>query len=162
MVKKATIKIRRATSEDLEDILRLNHELFELENEKFDPGLDMEWTFGRHGRKYFSDIINTGFAAVAMCGGKAIGYAAGFIGNKEFYSKNRYAELENMYIEEEYRGRGAGGMLYGTFKKYCDDNDAKEIRITASARNKKAIVFYKRLGFEPLNETLILKMGVEK
>ena len=152
------LKIRKATLNDFEDILALNHNLFELESEKFDPGLNMEWTFSELGREYFTKTIQDKFAMVAVDTGGIIGYLAGSANIKNPILKNPYAELENMYVKGIYRGRGIGKLLYDEFKKYCLSMGAKEIRVTALVKNTEALGFYKSRGFEPLNMTLKIKI----
>jgi len=44
--------IRKATIDDLKDILKLNFELFKYEFKNFDKSLKMDWTYSE-GEKYF-------------------------------------------------------------------------------------------------------------
>ena len=39
------ILIRKADSKDLEDILRLNYDLFKKEYKEYDNSLNLEWTY---------------------------------------------------------------------------------------------------------------------
>ena len=66
------------------------------------------------------------------------------------YDKNKhdpYTEdcalyLDNMYIDENYRRYGIGSLLINELKKYCREKKIQNIKVTASAKNNKAINFY--------------------
>ena len=47
------VVIEKATIEDLEYIQKLNKKLFMREFEKYNKLLNIEWTFGEKGTKYF-------------------------------------------------------------------------------------------------------------
>ena len=69
--------IRKATISDLEDILRLNFELFKHVYKKFDKTLNLNLTYGKIGKKYFKNTIvdeKYGFAEVIEYEKKIIGY----------------------------------------------------------------------------------------
>ena len=80
------ILIRKADSKDLEDILRLNYDLFKKEYKEYDNSLNLEWTYNE-GRKYFENRIvkESGFAEVAEAKGRIIGYLCGGISDKLVY-----------------------------------------------------------------------------
>ncbi len=52
-----------------------------------------------------------------------------------------------MFVLEEYRERGVGGMLHDAFVKWCKGRGVKVLRVEASAENKQAIGFYRKRGF---------------
>ena len=55
--------------------------------------------------------------------------------------------IEDIYIAEEYRGRGVGSK----FIRYVQERHPDKIlRLEAEADNDKALAFYKRLGFKEL------------
>ena len=59
------IVIEKATIEDLEYIQKLNKKLFIREFEKYNKLLNIEWTFGEKGIKYFKELIQNSFVYVA-------------------------------------------------------------------------------------------------
>lgn len=103
-----SIIIRKATIEDLEYIQELNYKLFELEYNNFDPALNTNWTFSQIGENYFRKSIENDTVWVAIDNNKVIGYLAGSIQNKPSYVTKSLAEIDNFYIEEEYRRQGIG------------------------------------------------------
>lgn len=145
-----SILIRKATAKDIEDILRLNSALFKEEYKKYDNNLNLKWTYSS-GRKYFKNRIvkRNSFVEVAEAKGKIIGYLCGDISRgKSYHKKAKYAELENMMIKNELRRKGIGTMLMRSFLNWCKKNKVKHVTVAASAKNKQAISFYRKVGFK--------------
>ena len=157
---KHKIDIRKATAKDLNDILRLNQELFKKEYREYDKSLDMRWTSSQRGRSYFKNRISQkdGFVSVAVIDGKIIGYLCGGFREHSYRKKAKYAELENMIVEKKMRGKEIGEKLAQEFLKWCKENKANYISVTAAAGNKAGIDFYRRLGFKDYNLTLEKKL----
>ena len=63
-----------------------------------------------------------------------------------------------MLIDNKYRGFGIGKMLIDNFKNYCKDNGIMNLKVVASAKNTKAIKFYKNNGFNDFDITLTAKI----
>ena len=59
-----------------------------------------------------------------------------------------------MCILEQYRKLGIGSKLFNRFKEICIENNIKELKVIASYKNKDAINFYKKNGFEEADITL--------
>lgn len=138
---------------DLKNIQSLNNSLFEWDSQ-FDKTLCAGWSFGDMGTKYFSEMIKSEFVYVAENKNKVVGYLAGSFNNKKSYSSEKYAELDNMYVLQEFRKHGIGKLLFEEFNKQCQQKGIKSIRVTASAKNSGAIAFYKKNGFEEFDITL--------
>lgn len=158
------ILIRKADIEDLEDILRLNFDLFKKEEKEYDKSLNLEWTY-HEGKKYFEDRIvkKDGFVKVTEVKGKIIGYICGGISERNFYRKKaKYAELENMLVEENFRGAGIGTKLTKDFINWCKENEVENIAVTASTQNNQGVDFYKNLGFKDYSLTLEMVIKSQK
>ena len=153
-----SIEIRKANLQDLSSIQELNNKLFELEYENFDDTLKVGWPFEEDGKEYFENMINNEIVFVAMYGEKIVGYLAGSICEQISYIKETFAELDNMFIDNEYRRFGIGTLLINSFKEYCKEKKIQNIKVTASAKNSRAIQFYNKNGFEDYNITLKYKI----
>jgi len=152
------IIIRNATIEDLEKVQELNLELFKKEHKEFDPLLNLEWTFGEEGTKYYQDRISKddGCVLVATSNNEIVGYLCGGIIKAEKYRNlPTVAELENTLILKEFRSKGIGKQLYEKFIAWCKTKNVGKIRVEASAQNELAIKFYRNNGFK--DYTLILE-----
>ena len=151
--------IRKATIEDLSVIQALNNSLFELEKSNYDPTLVKNWPLTEEGKEYFCDLINNNYVIVAQLNNNNIvGYLAGTINEKGSYEEVKYGEINNMFIKDECRGLGIGKLLINNFKDYGKTNRINNVKVTASFKNKNAIEFYKKNGFEEFDLTLTLKI----
>ena len=152
------INIRRANINDLNAVQELNNSLFELEFNNFDNTLKLGWPFEKDGKEYFEDMIKNEIVFVAEVEEKIVGYLAGSICEPISYITESFAELDNMCIDDEYRRFGIGTLLINEFKKYSKEKNIQNIKVTASAKNSRAIQFYMKNGFEDYNLTLKYKI----
>ena len=150
--------IEKATIEDLEYIQKLNKKLFIREFEKYNKLLNIEWTFGEKGTKYFKELIQNNFVYVAKINNNIIGYLAGSIHNVNECFTEKFAEIENMYIENQYRRLKIGSKLIIKFKEWCKLNNVEYIEVSAWSENIEAINFYKNNNFIDYEKTLICKL----
>jgi GNAT superfamily N-acetyltransferase len=154
------IIIRQADIQDLEVVQELSRDLFQYE-QGHDPAIDMEWTYGAKGTAYFTEILtgNRGICLIAEHNGVAVGYLAGAMMDNDYsYRPIRRAELENMFVREEYRGRKIGQQLAQIFKEWSKAQGAERIMVSAYAFNERALRFYKSLGWQELSMDLEIEL----
>lgn len=135
------IEIKKADITYLKDIQNLNNQLFELEYNNFDSALKVGWTFEEKGTSYFKDMLENEIVYIALDKDNVVGYLAGSINIQGSYVTKSLAEVDNMFVLEEYRKYGIGTKLIGKFKEYCLQNKIEELKVTASAKNINAISF---------------------
>lgn len=154
------ITIRKAQANDLNLIQELNNKLFEYETDNKLDNYIADWPFSVVGREYFDDLIKNQFVVIAEVSNKPVGYLAGSIYFDETYSyyEGQTAELNNMFVEEDYRHLGIGSKLVNTFIEWCKQQKAKRIFVTATVGNGKTISFYRKHGFSDLNVSLKLDL----
>jgi len=146
------MEIRKASIKDLKDIIGLNKRLFKYDSEEFDDTLNFDWP--SKNKEYFKEsIINEDSIAIVVDNeGIIVGYLIGSIKEAENYRKiNRIAELDNMFLLQEYRGRGIGSELCEKFIEWAKKKGLKIARVVASASNRLAISCYKKKGFKDYN-----------
>ncbi len=143
------VEIRKAIISDLDEVLRLNSELFKKEHQEYDKSLDIKWTQSKLGEEYFAEKIvgSDGFVCVAEDKGKIVGYLCGGLVDRGYRVESTYAELENMFITKKHRRLGIGRKLANAFLAWCDEEHVQYINVGASAKNVDGIEFYKSLGF---------------
>lgn len=149
--------IRKANISDLESIQKLNQLLCELERKEYDHTTSTEFSLSESGREYFSENLNAqdSFALVAESEGKIVGYFLGSIKEPEDYRIIKsIAEVDNMYIEENMRGKGIGKEFIRLFENWCRERKIERIKFVASAKNTKAIAVYEACGAEKYNIVL--------
>ena len=71
---------------------------------------------GEKEKKYFTNAINNDIVFVAEKEGKIVGYLVGSICEPSSYIKVLFAELDNMFILENYRKYGIGSGLSILFR----------------------------------------------
>ncbi|MCI8362466.1 MAG: GNAT family N-acetyltransferase [Clostridia bacterium] len=152
------IEIKKADITYLKDIQNLNNELFKLEYDNFDSALRVGWTFEQEGTKYFTNMLNNEIVYIALNKNTVVGYLAGSINIQGSYVTKSLAEIDNMFVLEQYRKYGIGTKLINAFKQYCKENQIEELKVTASAKNYNAIKFYKKNGFDEFEITLKQKI----
>lgn len=146
------IIVRKAVLEELKTIQDLNHKLFLWDFDR-DPNLNVAWPHQEAGREYFTRRITgeRGTCFIAEYEGKIIGYVAGSVEkNITPISTVLRGELENIYIEEEFRSKGAGKLLTNALIDWCKSHNAQSIVVSAYIHNEAAVEFYKARGFKPL------------
>lgn len=138
-----------ATVDDLETILSLNHELFKFET-RFSMTYNLDWTHSDRGKEVFLRRLASeeGIVLIAKDKDKAIGYICGYVASFSFRSINPIATIENMFVQEGYRGRKIGSVLIKDFRKRAREKGAKRIRVDACYENQTAIQFYKSSGMD--------------
>ncbi len=60
------------------------------------------------------------------------------------------AEIYNIAIDTPHQGRGHGQLLFNAFKETCVARQVKNIWLEVRESNKKAISFYEKNGFSPV------------
>lgn len=145
------ILIRKAGLKDLNDILRLNYDLFKKEQKEYDKTLNVNWPYNE-GKEYFKDRISKKtncFVVLAAAGGKKIGYLCGSIKKpRPAHKKAKYAEIENMIVDQRFRDRGVGTELVKSFTNWCKLKKVDYILVSAFIKNNFGINFYKKVGFK--------------
>lgn len=143
--------IRNSEIDDLQRVQELNLKLFEKEHEEYDSLLNLDWTFGKIGTKYYQDRISEedGCVLVAIVDNKIVGYLCGRLTKAEDYRNlPLVAELENTFVLEEFRSNGIGKRLYDEFINWCKTKNVGKIRIEASIQNELVIKFYRNNNFK--------------
>lgn len=97
----------------------------------------------------FDAVLDSNDAAIflaeqmGVCVGVATVYAIPQI------RKARYcAEIEEMYVVPEYRGKGVAEHLVDAVVAWARQKGMKEVRLESGARLKRAHAFYEKIGFE--------------
>lgn len=64
-------------------------------------------------------------------------------------SSDREGEIDSIYVEKDYRGRGFGDILIKRSLEWMDEEGVKKKTVRVSAGNPEAVSFYERYGFRP-------------
>lgn len=150
--------IRKAVLKDLEFIKKLNHQQFVYELE-FEKDLNLKWSY-QEGDLYFRDKISgqDGVCFVAELDGKIIGCLAGGIREGESWLNLVRSEVENIFVDEEFRRKGVGRKLIQAFIEWSKDQKVNRVVINSFWKSSEAIKFYKKMGLVPYDMSLELTL----
>lgn len=153
-----TYKIPKAS--EVEQIIELNEYLNDLSREKFDSTLSKTWKRSEECKKYFSSFFEEdAFIICAYSESQMIGYlSASVYEADEFREKMLIAELENIMVLPEHQSKGIGKRLYEEFIAWAKRKNADRVKVGVFCKNKNAISFYKKLGFEEYDMNMEKKL----
>lgn len=139
---------REAEKTDLPDLLRLVHALAAYEKE---PDA-VEATEDDFAAVMFPDSghPNT-YGLVAEAHGEIIGIAIWFYSFSTWTGRNGIW-LEDLYVDPDHRGSGAGRALLGRLAQICEEQGLKRLEWCVLKWNEPSIGFYRSLGAEAQDE----------
>lgn len=89
---------------------------------------------------------------------KPIGFALYFYTYSTFLGKaNLY--LEDLFIDEEYRGQGFGKRMFSFLAKLAIKKECERLDFMCLTWNEPSIHFYKRLGAIPLDDWITFRLN---
>ena len=142
--------IRRATSEDVAEIVLMVRELAEYEK-ALDEATATEEQFQRAlfgpDPKVFAHVVEHETPDGRRLGGFAMWFLnfSTWLGVHGLY-------LEDLYVRPELRGTGYGKALLATLAQECVDNGYGRLEWWVLDWNEPALGFYGRLGAMPMDE----------
>lgn len=131
--------IRRANHEDIKALVGLLKELFSIEEDfAFDESKQ------RCGLKMMLEddiskcimVAETNKTVVGMCTAQILVSTA---------EGGKAALIEDMVVNENYRGRGIGRLLMSSIEDWSISQGVKRLQLLADCNNKNALEFYKDL-----------------
>ncbi len=146
--------VRRAVRTDVPRIKQLNQMLFENDRQ-YDETYNMDWP-NENPDYYLQRVVGSdGAAFAADAGGRLVGYCIGHLERiPSFRMIRTRAELENIFVEEDFRSSGVGTALVSAFIEWARAHGADVASVTASAQNTRAVAFYRKSGFKDYETTL--------
>lgn len=139
--KENNIKIREASIEDSKLIVDLIIEMAEYEK------LAHEVIATEESIRESIFIKERAKALIIELEGKAIGYIIYFF-NYSTFNGGAGLYIEDIYIKEEYRGKGTGKDAFKLLAKIALEEDCKRMEWTCLDWNEPSRAFYKKLGAE--------------
>jgi GNAT superfamily N-acetyltransferase len=86
---------------------------------------------------------------VAELDGGVVGMAFVRVALSSSISNERIAELSNVVVLPEARGRGIGRALVAEVGRWAAAREAWWVAVRTYSENREALAFWERLGFEP-------------
>lgn len=155
-----TILVRRAIIDDLSVIQNFSQNLIKFDNE-FDTTMDFNWPKSADGESFFKSRITgqDGVVYLAFDDKIVVGCLIGGIVTPHSYRSIKVlAEVEEIFVANEYRSSHVGAKLMQNFELWCRQKNIERIKVEVSAGNIRGIKFYNKNGFEPYNMILEKKL----
>ena len=139
-------RLRKATVDDVRDILRIINELATYEREPeavVNTEADLtDHLFGEHPAV---------FCNVAEVDGTVVGIALWFLTYSTWEGRHGIW-LEDLYVDEDYRGLGIGKALLTQLCAIAESRGYRRVEWTVLNWNTPSINFYRSLGSVPMDE----------
>jgi len=141
------VKIRRATKDDLDLLVEFGEELYLVERE-FE--LEMAYSKEESKERYRRQLVNPeAVFLVAEVEGKLVGYVYAHNERAEGVRGGRVVcEMEVVYVEPKYRGRGVAGRLVEECKKWAGSKGVWRMEAVVFEENEASKRALGKMGFE--------------
>jgi peptide alpha-N-acetyltransferase len=150
--------IREAKMEDWKEVKRLRGLLVQYEKEKLgNELLDINWIDSKEIEESTKNYIKEQYCFVAVEDERIVGIITGKISPERSWIIEKTGILNNLYVEEKYRGKGIATKLYERFCVEIKKEGIAKIELHTMTNNKNAIKFYERLGFKSYNLQMLNK-----
>jgi len=141
------IIIKKATINELKILQELWNELFTAQYE-YDKDLKVDWPLTVDGENYLRKMVENEIVYLAYFFDKPVGYIDGSYSKDFPFLNKKVAEINFMYVREEYRGNNIGSLLINEFKKECNIKGIYSYDVSVYCKNIKGIKFYEKNGFD--------------
>ena len=131
---------KKATSNDMDVLLKLIKELYQLENIPFNYQILVKCL----GEVFSNEQL--GMVWLICMDDEAIGYIVLTFGYSfEFHGRD--ALVDELYIRENYRGQGIGTKALKFVENICESMGITAVHLVVSYQNKRAKSVYEKVGF---------------
>ncbi len=148
----SVIDVREATVDDVTLILSLIRELAEYERLSHEVVATEEaLRESLFGERRYAEVL------IAEHDGVPAGFALFFHNFSTFLGKPGIY-LEDLYVRPEFRGAGIGKKLLARLAKLAVTRDCGRLEWWVLDWNEPSIVFYKKLGAEPMDDWTVYRV----
>ncbi len=149
------MKIRKAI---LKDAPKLNHFLTLLirDEKQYNNDINENFVVTNMYENYIDDP--TKILLVAEENKTITGYLYGFIQDSDATSNHKIAQLDALYVLENYRHQGIAKELIHNFKNWVLNNNISKIEVNVCSQNYQAKNLYIKEDFITTKETMTLEI----
>jgi diamine N-acetyltransferase len=143
------MNIRTANTIDIDKILLLEEKIFNFHLNARPDWVDEKKRLFTYEFMKKTIESKTGKIFIAEDDRKIIAYCIvnlKEIKNHQVFLDMVNIEIEDIYVDEQYRKKGVGNKLFTEVKKYAKEEGVKFIELSVWGFNKNAINFYEHLG----------------
>ncbi len=99
-------------------------------------------------------------AAIGYADGEPVGFAVFFHSFSTFWGRPGMY-LEDIFVDERWRGRGFGKRLFTHVARLAAERDCRRMEWSVLNWNEPAIGFYRSLGARPMDEWTVYRLDGE-
>jgi len=150
--------IRKTTSNDVNSLVPLYGEMeVHIRQISLDPFVTLGSDWRELTRRYFTEFSSRDdkLVLVAVKGTDIVGFLTAMITTTlPIFVERNYGLLNDMFVKQEYRGKGIGKRLLMTATEWFKQKHMRRLELRVDARNSEAISFYEAHGFRIRSHTL--------
>ncbi|HET6742200.1 MAG TPA: GNAT family N-acetyltransferase [Kribbella sp.] len=148
--------IRVATAADVNQLVESVTNLFRDDAGRHDRFTDITWPQREGFERYGALVGDPAWLQLVAYDDqdRGVGHLVGRLSDPTPTRASLAAVLESIYVMEDVRGQGIGGLLTERFLAWARERRAAFVTVSAYAANEAAQRFYRRHGFVPKSITL--------
>ena len=155
------MKIRAATSKDIDAISRLNDQIADYHHEN-EP--DIFLPSNPANRDFLTKVFEN--PEIHFMVAEELDQIVGFVStnvtcNTEtpFLTNAPICRIKTIVVDENHRSAGVGAALAEAVQGWAREKGAREIRLEVMEFNRRALSFYERLGYTTQSRIMALKLA---
>ena len=137
--------IRKASFKDTNEINDMLTSLIQDEREKYNNNINENYKVKDFYEKFIDNEDKIIF--VAKENNIILGYVYGFVQDSGSLYNKKVAQLDALFVKEEYRGKGIAKRLMKEFINWAEEKGVTYIELSVCKDNTNAISLYENEGF---------------
>lgn len=137
--------VSKAKLEEVSEIDSMLTDLIQDEREKYNNNINKNYEVKDFYEKFIDNEDKTIF--VARENDMILGYVYGFVQDSGSLYNKKVAQLDALYVKEQYRGKGIARSLMKEFINWAEEKGVVYIELSVCKDNTNAISLYENEGF---------------
>ena len=130
---------------EISEIKNMLTDLIQDERQNYDSNINENYKVEEFYEKLINNNDKTIF--VARDNDIVLGYVYGFIQDNGCHYNNKVAQLDALFVKEQYRGNGIARSLMKEFINWAEEKGVAYIELSVCKNNTNAISLYENEGF---------------
>lgn len=137
--------ISKASFKDTNEINNMLTALIQDERKNYDSNINENYKV----EEFYEKLINNNDKTILVARDNDIvlGYVYGFIQDNGCLYNNKVAQLDALFVKEQYRGNGIARSLTKEFINWTEEKGVAYIELSVCKNNTNAISLYENEGF---------------
>ena len=137
--------ISKAMLNEIPEINKMLTDLIQDERKNYDSNINESYKVQEFYEKFVDN--DNEIILVARDNDIILGYVYGFIQDNGNLFNNKIAQLDALFVKEQYRGNGIARSLMNEFINWAEEKGAAYIELSVCKDNTNAINLYENEGF---------------